>query len=160
MAVKSIVTDLCMFIVGDQGTTITVLWDSLYCNWPGSNYCELMRIPCTVLHFNFSFFTIYTVCIDLVVICIFHVSLICTSVYLLQHLILLFQHLCNFYIAFSVCVTIPLIGRVGTALCFVVPSVMFVVLLTRLKLIVWLTWCLILILFNTQFFISYMVRLV
>ncbi|XP_045584583.1 protein-cysteine N-palmitoyltransferase HHAT isoform X2 [Procambarus clarkii] len=65
------------------------------------------------------------------------------------------QHLCNFYIGFSVCITVPLIGRVGTALCFAVPSIMFVVLLTRLKLIIWLTWCLILILFNTQFFTNY-----
>ncbi|XP_063605939.1 protein-cysteine N-palmitoyltransferase HHAT-like [Penaeus indicus] len=66
------------------------------------------------------------------------------------------QHLCRFYIVFSVYMIIPLIGRVGTGLCFAVPSVMFVVLLTRSKVIIWLTWCLILILFNTQFFISYL----
>ncbi|XP_064104868.1 protein-cysteine N-palmitoyltransferase HHAT-like [Macrobrachium nipponense] len=66
------------------------------------------------------------------------------------------QHLCSFYIVFSVGVAYPLIGFVGTLLCFIVPSIMFIVLLTRLKLIIWLTWCLILVLFNTQFFIAYL----
>ncbi|KAG7172301.1 cysteine N-palmitoyltransferase HHAT-like [Homarus americanus] len=64
------------------------------------------------------------------------------------------EHLCSFYVVFSVCITVQLIGGVGTALCFIVPSIMFVVLLTRLKLIIWLTWCCLLILFNTQFFIN------
>ncbi|KAK7067760.1 hypothetical protein SK128_022099, partial [Halocaridina rubra] len=66
------------------------------------------------------------------------------------------QHLCRFYIVFSVFMMIPIIGRVGTTLCFVVPSLMFIVLLTRLKLIIWLTWCLILITFNTPFFTTYL----
>ena len=68
-----------------------------------------------------------------------------------------FQYLCTFYITFSLCITLALIGRVGTALCLAVPALMFVVLLTRLKLLVWLAWCLILILFNTHFFISHLV---
>ncbi|MPC34238.1 Protein-cysteine N-palmitoyltransferase HHAT [Portunus trituberculatus] len=67
------------------------------------------------------------------------------------------QYLCTFYITFSLCITLALIGRVGTALCLAVPVLMFVVLLTRLKLLVWLAWCLILILFNTHFFTSQLV---
>lgn len=66
------------------------------------------------------------------------------------------QYLCTFYITFSLCITLALIGRVGTALCLAVPALMFVVLLTRLKLLVWLAWCLILILFNTHFFTSHL----
>lgn len=62
------------------------------------------------------------------------------------------QYLCGFYIGFSLCIMLALIGRVGTVLCLSVPAIMFVVLLTRLKLLVWLTWCLILILINTQYF--------
>ncbi|KAK3876202.1 hypothetical protein Pcinc_018982 [Petrolisthes cinctipes] len=66
------------------------------------------------------------------------------------------QHLCSFYIGFSLCVCVAVIGSVGTVLCLLVPSIMFLVLATRLKLLVWLAWSLILILFNTHLFTVYL----
>ncbi|CAL4071662.1 unnamed protein product, partial [Meganyctiphanes norvegica] len=66
------------------------------------------------------------------------------------------QHLCLFYILFSVCLLIPVISLMGTMLCFVVPLIMYVVLMSRLKLLIWLAWCLMLILFNTQLVTSYL----
>lgn len=78
---------------------------------------------------------------------------------MIYFVVCLWQHLCSFYIAFSLCVCVAVIGGVGTALCLLVPSVMFLVVATRLKLLVWLTWSLILILFNTSLFTSYLVGL-
>lgn len=66
------------------------------------------------------------------------------------------QHLCLFYIMFSVCLLMPVISVVGTMLCFIVPLLMYVVLMSRLKLLIWLAWCLILMLFNTQLVTSYL----
>ncbi|CAL4192283.1 unnamed protein product, partial [Meganyctiphanes norvegica] len=60
------------------------------------------------------------------------------------------QYLCLFYILFSVCLLIPFLSLVGTILCFIVPLLMYVVLISRLKLLIYLAWCLLLILYNTQ----------
>lgn len=60
------------------------------------------------------------------------------------------QHLCLFYITSSVYVIYRVVGSVGLILCLTVPSLIFTVLLTRNKQLLWGAWCLILLLFNVD----------
>ena len=71
----------------------------------------------------------------------------------------LFQHLCLFYIAYSTCVIYKVVGSVGLILCLTVPSLIFTVLLTRNKQMLWIAWCVILLAFNIEPIPSFIVQL-
>ncbi|KAF2360936.1 Membrane bound O-acyl transferase MBOAT [Trinorchestia longiramus] len=60
------------------------------------------------------------------------------------------RHLCALYITGSVCVIYMAVGSIGLILCVAVPSLVFTVLLTRNKQLLWVTWCLILLFFNVS----------
>ncbi|KAA0201703.1 hypothetical protein HAZT_HAZT005238 [Hyalella azteca] len=60
------------------------------------------------------------------------------------------RHLCALYISWSVLVIYSVLGSVGLILCLAVPSLVFTVLLTRNKQMLWVAWCLILLLFNIE----------
>ncbi|KAL7632759.1 UNVERIFIED_CONTAM: hypothetical protein RMT77_016883 [Armadillidium vulgare] len=69
------------------------------------------------------------------------------------------QVLRPFYITFSTVMMWKILGLFGTTLCYLIPFVMFVVLYSRARYLVWVTWCSLLIAFNCQFFQDFLEKM-